>query len=116
MQDIRTAVPFRCFLVVVMINICCFFSGCISMNVEETLLEVSTSPNGMYTLEIYRTEPDATVDFSIKAYLINGTSKKLIYNCYHESKAEIEWMNDDVVVINNKKLDLSKDEKYDWRK
>lgn len=81
----------------------------------ETLLQTSVSPNKTYTIEAYRTEPGATVDFSVKAYLVTENEKILIYNSYHESNVTINWISDTVVVINDKKLNLINGETYDWR-
>lgn len=85
-------------------------------NESETLLIESESPDGSYRISAYRTEPGATVDFSVKVYLFSEDGKKLIYNAYHESKAEIGWTDDSTVMINGKTLDLSRGETYDWRK
>lgn len=85
-------------------------------NSDETLLETSSSPNGNIMLEAYRTEPGATVDFSIKVYKIVGEEKQLIYNAYHEDEVSIEWISNDEVLINDKLLCLAKGETYDWRR
>lgn len=86
------------------------------MNGPEILLADSQSPDGKYYLEAYRTSPGATVDFSVKVYIVNGDDKKIIYNAYHESEVQIGWIDDSTVSINGKTLDLSLGEKYDWRK
>ena len=83
---------------------------------QEILLMSSQSPDGKYNLEAYRTEPGATIDFSIKVYITNGNQKKLIYNAYHEYEVKIEWLDNSKVSINGITLDLSNGEKYDWRK
>ena len=85
------------------------------LNDQETFLMSSQSPDGQYVLEAYRTEPGATVDFSIKVYETNGNRKALIYNAYHEYEVEIVWIDNSTVTINGKTLDLSRGEKYDWR-
>ena len=84
-------------------------------NSAETFLLSSLSPDGEYKLDAYKTEPGATVDFSIKVYITNESDKALIYNAYHEYQVEIIWINKNTVSINGKKLDLSKGETYDWR-
>ncbi len=84
-------------------------------NTPETHLQTSVSPNGIYTLEAYRTEPGATVDFSIKVYFIERNRKVLIYNAYHECYANIIWIDNDTVCINEKTLNISAGETYDWR-
>ena len=85
-------------------------------NVQETFLYSSESPDGKYNLEAYRTEPGATVDYSVRVYMINGNQKEIIYNAYHESEAKIDWVDKTTVSINGKTLDMSSGETYDWRK
>lgn len=82
-------------------------------NTPETFILSSQSPDGKYNLEVYRTEPGATVDFSIRAYLVNDNKKKIIYDAYHEKDADVDWLNDSTVSINGKTLDLSRTETYD---
>lgn len=85
-------------------------------NREETFLSAAQSPDGKYTLEAYQTQPGATVDFSVKVYLVDEGQKDLIYNAYHEYEAEMSWVDSERVCINGKTLDLSAGEKYDWRR
>ena len=85
-------------------------------NNEDKYLLTSISPDGTYVLEAYRTEPGATVAFSIKVYIVNDDERRLIYNAYHENQANIIWIDNNLVSINEKRLDLSKNETYDWRK
>lgn len=87
----------------------------ISNQTQETLICSSTSPTGNYLLEAYRTEPGATVDFSIRVYIVRDKIKTLIYDAYHESDATIVWLSEHIVSINGKSLDLSKAEEYNWR-
>ena len=85
-------------------------------NVQETFLCAAESPDGKYNLEAYRTEPGATVDYSVRVYMINGNQKEIIYNAYHESEAKIDWVDNTTVSINGKTLNMSSGETYDWRK
>ena len=84
-------------------------------NNPETFLIASQSPDGKYNLEAYRTEPGATVDFSIRVYLTTNDKKSLIYDAYHEYEAKIVWIDNTMVSINGKTLDISQGEKYNWR-
>lgn len=84
-------------------------------NNPETFLIASQSPDGKYNLEAYRTEPGATVDFSIRFYLITNDKKSLIYDAYHEYEAKIVRIDNTKVSINGKTLDISQGEKYNWR-
>lgn len=94
-------------------------SGCkypvAELNNTEIFIAQSQSPDGKYKLEAYRTEPNATVDFSVKVYLTEDGKNKMIYDVYHKSEAEIDWIDDTTVSINGTVLNLAKDEKYDWR-
>ncbi len=100
-------------IIIISIYIALLFTGCFYNN--EELLLTSTSPNNTYTIEAYKVNGGATVDFFIKVYLIEDGKKNLIYNKYHDYNAEIMWLNDNIVLINDIKLDLSKSETYDWR-
>ena len=89
--------------------------GISQKNAPETYLTASQSPNGKYRLEAYRTEPGATVDFSIRVYMVKGNIKELVYDAYHEYDPVIIWEDNVTVSINGKVLDLSKGETYNWR-
>lgn len=89
--------------------------GVSQRNTQETFITSSISPDGEYTLEAYKTEPGATVDFSIKVYIKTDSNKELIYNAYHEYNVKILWISNSKVSINGKTLDLSKNETFDWR-
>ncbi len=82
---------------------------------SKTFLESSKSPDGTYELEAYDTSGGATVDFSVAVYLLKENRKICIYNGYHEKDVEIIWVDNSTVTINGITLDLSKDERYDWR-
>lgn len=82
----------------------------------EEWVQCSVSPDKRIELNAYRTEPGATVDFSIKVYWNKGEDRILIYNAYHESEVDIEWLTKDEVMINHHILNLAKDETYDWKK
>ncbi len=83
---------------------------------EYFLLERSCSPDGEYVLNAYRVNTGATNDYSVEVYLVDGDDENLIYDAYHEYEVDIVWKSDCVVEINGQNLDLSKNEKYDWRK
>ena len=108
------------FIILSIILICVYLIsvcniGVSQKNNQEILLLSTQSPDEKYNLYAYRTEPGATVDFSVKVYSINDEKKELIYNAYHEYDAEIIWINNTTVSINGKTLNLSQGEKYDWR-
>lgn len=69
------------------------------------------SPNKCYTLKSYRYSGGATVDWSLRVELVNNkTNKKTnIYYKYHESEANMKWINNEYVIINGVKLNIHKD-------
>lgn len=91
------------------------FCSCIKSPQGMLLLE-SQSPGGRYVLYAYRPEAGATVDFSVRVHLARGEKRTFVYNAYHESEAEIIWLDNNRVSINNKVIDLSLGETYDWRR
>lgn len=83
--------------------------------VSRDLLLNSNSPNGEYALSAYRVNGGATTDYSVEVYCDNGENNKKIYNAYHEDDVDIEWISDSEVLINDKQIDLSKNETFDSR-
>lgn len=80
-------------------------------------LDESTSPNGMYTVTAYLNNGGATVDYAVLGRLKNNRNGKMknIYWQYHCKKAEMEWVNDETLKINDQLLNV-KDEIYDYRR
>lgn len=75
-------------------------------NSDEEFLARSSSPDEAYTLDIYRHNGGATTAFTIKVYSVGRLSRKLIYNAYRESEAEVYWLSDSEVSINGRVLDM----------
>ena len=76
-------------------------------NGSETLIQTSVSPGSKYKIEAFVTNPGATVDFSVKVYVITENKKRLIYNEYHKSEVDILWLDDDIVKINTIKINIT---------
>ena len=80
-------------------------------------LTEETSPDGTYTIRAYRNNGGATTSYSIRGELVfnkNNSKTKNIYWNYREDTAEIEWIDDDTVVINGHTLEVP-NEKFDFR-
>lgn len=75
------------------------------------------SPTSNYTINIYLCNGGATTDYSIRGELVenHNMSKKNIYWSYHEQEANVEWVDEQTVVINGRNLNVLKDI-YDFRK
>lgn len=74
------------------------------------------SPNHNYTLNAYRYSGGATMDWTLRVEVVNnkdGNCRNIYWN-YHESEANMKWLSNEIVKINNKKLNVKMD-KYDYR-
>ena len=81
---------------------------------SEELLGETVSSDGKYKVEAYLINGGATVDWSVKCYLREGEIKKEIYRDYHINEANMIWIDNDTISINNHNIDLPKG-KYDFR-
>ena len=86
-----------------------------SIEGQEIIQEVS-SPNGTYTVTAYLHNGGATTDYAVLCSVkYNGRNKeKNIYWQYHCYEADIIWIDEYTVQINDVVLDVRKDT-YDYR-
>jgi len=80
-------------------------------------LTEETSPDGTYTIRAYRNNGGATTSYSIRGELVfnkNNSKTKNIYWNYREDTAEIEWIDNDTVIINGHTLEVP-NERFDFR-
>ena len=82
--------------------------------VSEELLGETVSSDGKYKVEAYLINGEATVDWAVKCYLREGDIKKEIYRDYHINEANMIWIDNDTISINNHNIDLPNG-KYDFR-
>ena len=79
-------------------------------------LTEETSPDGTYTLKAYVSIKSLSSD-AVRGELVfnkrNGKTKNIYWN-YRESTAEIEWLDNETVVINGHTLEVP-NEKFDFR-
>lgn len=83
-----------------------------------TLISEVTCPNQTYTLKSYLVNGGATVSYCIRGELNYNEARKKpknIYWAYREETAEVQWVDDNTVIINGIQLDVRK-ERYDWRR
>ncbi len=81
------------------------------------LIKQSTSPNGKYVVKAYLVNGGATVDFAVRGELTRADGKVLnrkLYWNYHEDIAEIKWLDNETVSINDVVLNVHTDH-YDFR-
>lgn len=77
-----------------------------------------TSPNETYELEIFRNNGGATTSYAILGVLHKQSNSKYSRNIYWENRqedAEVEWIDDNTVIINNKRIENVEKDKYDFR-
>lgn len=82
------------------------------------LISQAISPDGTYTVNAYRVNGGMTVDFAVRGELIINKHKaktKNIYWNYHESDADINWVDKKKVIINGHEIDVSSDV-FDYRR
>lgn len=85
-----------------------------SLGVNERI-ETSHSPNGKYTVDFYRYDPGATGAYGVRGEL-NGPLwyKKRIYHQSRIEQVEVEWVDNDIILINKHKLNLKAGETYGY--
>lgn len=111
-----TSIPITLMLVLLGIFLYTFFVSMESLPKGEFLVEES-SPDGKFTLKAYVTNGGATTSYAVRGELVfnekNGKTKNIYWN-YREGEAEISWVDNDTVIINNHTLNVP-NEKYDFR-
>jgi hypothetical protein len=81
--------------------------------ISEELIDTTDSPNHHYTINIYLTNGGATTSLGVLGKLDGPLwFEKTIYDDYEMDRAEVEWLNDYTVSINNHILNLEKGETY----
>ncbi|NRF95716.1 hypothetical protein HQN89_33345 [Paenibacillus frigoriresistens] len=75
------------------------------------------SPSKRYSINIYLVNGGATVDYAIRGELsyknIFKRNKNIYWN-YHEESAEVNWLDEENIVINGRKLNVLTDS-FDFR-
>lgn len=111
-----TSIPITLMLVLLGIFLYTFLVSMESLPKGEFLGEES-SPDGKFTLKAYVTNGGATTSYAVRGELVlnekNGKTKNIYWN-YREGEAEISWVDNDTVIINNHTLNVP-NEKYDFR-
>lgn len=96
--------------ILIVFKIFLFFTDSCSMDnlPEGDLKNTYHSNNGKYTLNSYLYSPGALVNFSHRVEVINNETKEKrnIYWNFDESEGNIEWLDDENVIINGKKINL----------
>lgn len=94
-----------------LVSIWLFFSMLFSP--AKQLLDTTTSPNGAYTIDLYRGNGGATTSFWIVGELDGPlwTTKRIYYH-YNKDQVDFNWVNDHTIEINNHPIDLANGEVF----
>lgn len=76
----------------------------------DELLLTTTSPQGMYMLEVHQINPGATEPYSIRVLRTDGGRKERVYQVRGQDDAEIIWLSDTVAEINGVPVDVTSGE------
>lgn len=107
-------------VIIVLVLSCGIYRSFFDMNnlPKGKLISEVQSPDGRYTVKAYISDAGATTAYAIRGELVFNTIKKNpknIYWNYREDKAEIEWIDNDTVIINGHKLNVP-NERFDFRR
>lgn len=82
----------------------------------QAYLTESQSPDGTYLVTAYLNNGGATTGYAVLCLVKNNTNgkEKNIYWKYHCNNAEIQWTDNDTVIINGITLNLP-NQTYDYR-
>ncbi len=103
------------FFIVIGLSSCNLFANLDNLP-EGKLIQSSCSPEGNYQINAYLVSGNATTDFSIRCEVLEVSSGYVrnIYWQYHCEKADIVWIDEVTVKINENILNVIQDS-YDWR-
>lgn len=94
-----------------------FFFSTVAIKGEKLMGEYP-SPNSAYTVEIYQNDGGATTGYAVLGVLRKKSDSSYARNIYWENntnRAEAQWLDDDTVIINGKKIPNVLKDKYDFR-
>ncbi|WP_339216711.1 DUF5412 family protein [Solibacillus sp. FSL W8-0372] len=79
-------------------------------------LFTSNSPNRHYTLDFYAFDAGAMGTFGIRAELDGPLGfKKQLYYERHGEEANVQWLTDDIVIINGHELNLKNGDTFGYQ-
>lgn len=82
------------------------------------LVKSTPSPNGDYTIHTFFRDGGVETAHSVRCELVNvktNESKNIYFN-FPDYNPFVEWLDQDLVKIGNKTLNISEGETYDWRR
>ena len=91
-------------------------SGDINAIKPQEMLSESVSPTGEYKITAYLNNGGATTAYAVLCVLSHDNCEKNIYWNYRCDSADIEWVDEDTVIINGVRLENVEEDVFDYRK
>lgn len=92
-----------------------FFYDINAIKPQEKIAE-SISPSGEYTINVYLNNGGASTSYSVLCVLSHNSREKNIYWSNRCESADIEWIDNDTVIINGIKLENIEKDTFDYRR
>ncbi len=102
--------------ILTIIIVICFLPANMKNLPKGEFLNYVDSPDSEYTLKSYFIDGGSLSGDAIRVELINNKTKEIknIYYDYPKSNANMKWIDNETVEINDKKLNINKDT-YNWK-
>lgn len=115
----KIAISAALIVIVAVVSICIyhFFFSTAAIKGEKLMGEYP-SPNSTYTVEIYQNDGGATNGYATLGVLRKKSDSSYARNIYWENNtdsAEAQWLDDNTVTINGRKIPNVLKDKYDFR-
>lgn len=112
------AILFTVVVSIVMLSGVLYYRCFVSMSALPEGEPIGEYPNTFSdcSVRLYRCSAGATVDDAVRGEVVFQNGKtKTVYWAYHESEADVQWLDGETVSINGRILNIYRD-KYDWRR
>ena len=115
-MNIRNNIRLLVFICIILVAITILYLLSTNMKYlpQGYLIDSVVSPNKKYSLEVYLIDGGQLSGDAIRVELLikDNNKKHNVYWCYPQSEANIKWINNKIVRINDVEIDVLKDE-YD---
>lgn len=115
-KKIIFAVSLIFLILLLLVGLYIYFFSSMSRLPQGEYLYSDYNPSKEYKINVFLCRNSLSSDaIRCERETLNTGEKENIYWCYKRSRADIKWLDDYEVVINDEKINILT-EKYDWRK